>query len=237
MSTPFDPNHFFDKIYCISIDTRSDRRADAKEQFMKIGLLDRVEFVIVRKHPENREKGIFQSHMHCLNKGLQEGGKHILIFEDDILIKNFQPQSLLSAIAFLQNLPSWNAFFLGAISSRITRTPEQSVVLLHYRSLAHGYAINRPFAEHLVRKSWDGTPYDDLLRKECKEFYALSPMIAFQSDASTDNQRILLDRVRRVFGGLPVIQRVNEVFQQYKRIIVCAHILVFMVFVLLAMAL
>jgi len=233
MSVIFDPKHFFDKIYCISIDTRSDRREEAKKQFAKIGLLDRVEFMIVRKHPENREKGIYQSHMLCLSKGLQTGGKHILVFEYDILIKNFQPQSLLSAIQFLQKIPSWNGFILGAISSKITPTEEKSVVKVHYRSLAHAYAANRSFAEHLVRKPWDGTPFDDLLRKECKDYYALSPMIAFQSDASTDNQRILLDRIRRLFGGLPVIQRVNELFQRYKVTIVCAHLLLAMTFLLL----
>jgi GR25 family glycosyltransferase involved in LPS biosynthesis len=233
MTVPFDPNHFFDKIYCISIDTRRDRREDAKKQFANIGLLNRVEFVIVKKHPENREEGIFQSHMICINKGLQAGGKHILIFEDDILIKKFQPQSLLSAIDFLQKIPSWNSFLLGAISSKITATDEQSVVKLQYRSLAHAYALNRPFAEHLTRRSWDGTPFDELLRQECKDYYALSPMIAFQSDTSTDNQRILLDRVRRLLGGLPFIQRANEFFQRYKRVIVYSHLLLTMAFLLL----
>ncbi len=233
MTTTFDPKHFFDKIYCISVDSREDRRADAKKQFAAIGLLDRVEFILVRKHPENREKGIFQSHILCINKGLQEGGEHILIFEDDILIKKFQPRSLLNAIDYLHRTPSWNSFLLGAISSKITVTDEQSVVKLGYRSLAHAYALNRPFAEHLARKSWDGTPFDELLRQECKDYYALSPMIAFQSDSSTDNQRIILDRVRRLLGGLPFIQRANEFFQRYKRVIVCSHLLLAIAILLL----
>ncbi len=233
MTHPTNPWSFFDKIYCISIDTRIDRRTEAKKQFSGCELLERVEFVLVKKHPADQERGIFESHIMCLKKGLEAGAEHILIFEDDILIKKFQSRSLLSAIQFLQKIPSWNGFFLGAISSGITRTSEQSIVRLHYRSLAHGYAITRSFAEHLVRKSWDGTPWDELLRLECKDFYALSPMIAYQSDASTDNQRILLDRVRRLFGGLPVIQRVNEFFQRYKLVIVCAHLLLGMAIFLL----
>jgi glycosyl transferase, family 25 len=233
MMLPPDPWHFFDKIYCISIDTRIDRRTEAKKQFTHAGLLERVEFVLVEKHPENPEKGIFQSHMKCLKRGLQAGANNILIFEDDILIKNFQPQRLVNAAQFLKEKHNWNAFFLGAISNRTQKTDASSVVSIQYRCLAHAYALNRPFAEQFTRESWCNIPYDNFLRKQCKDFFALSPMIAFQSSASTDNQTIVLDRMRRFFGGLPFIQKSNEFFQHYKPIIVSAHILAFMVLALL----
>ena len=61
---------YFDKFYCISIEERADRRADAKVQFEKVGLADKVEFVIVQKHPYNCEEGIYNSHMACIKKGL-----------------------------------------------------------------------------------------------------------------------------------------------------------------------
>jgi len=138
-----DPWSFFDKIYCISIDTRIDRRTEAKKQFADVGLLERVEFVIVKKHPENQEQGIFQSHIKCLEKGLQAGAQNILIFEDDVLIKNFQPQVLLDAQTFLNHTQNWDGFFLGAISSKITSTATHSIVKIQYRCLAHAYALNR----------------------------------------------------------------------------------------------
>ncbi len=228
MTDHTDPWRFFDKIYCISIDTRIDRRTEAKKQFTRAGLLERVEFIHVARHPENPEKGIFQSHMKCLKKGLQEGANHILIFEDDILIKNFQPQSLLNAVHFLKNKKSWNAFFLGAISSRMKKTEDPSVVTIQYRCLAHAYALNRPFAKKISRQSWNGIPYDNLLQKQCKEFFALSPMIAFQSAASSDNQTIVLDKMRRFLGGLPFIQKANEFFQHHKFIIICFHVFFFL---------
>ena len=78
---------FFDKIYCISLDTRPDRRKQAEKQFADVGLLERVEFIIVEKHPVNQEKGIFQSHMFCLSKGLKANARNILIFEDDVFFK------------------------------------------------------------------------------------------------------------------------------------------------------
>ncbi len=220
-----DPWLFFDKIYCISIDKRVDRRTEAKKQLAAVGLRERVEFELVTKHPENQEKGIFQSHMHCLHKGLQAGARHILIFEDDIFFQDFNAQSLLQANIFLQNLPAWNGFFLGGLSSKMTRTAERSVVKIEYRSLAHAYALNRPFAEALVQEPWNGIPFDNLLRSHCQDFFALYPMIAFQGRASTDNQTIILDKMRRFFGGLPFIQKTNETFQRHKQLIVSLHLL------------
>jgi len=233
MTALFDSWSFFDKIYCISIDTRIDRREEAKKQFSLVRLLDRVEFVLVQKHPENREKGIFQSHMHCLKKGLAAGADHILIFEDDVLFKNSQPQSLLHAAGFLKNTATWKAFFLGAICTKMIKTENQAVVKIQYRCLAHGYALNRPFAELIVQESWNRVPFDVLLQKKCEDFYALSPMIAFQSRASSDNQTIFLDTMRRFFGGLPFIQRTNEIFQRHKTLIVTLHLLVITILMLL----
>ena len=72
---------FFDKIYCISLNERADRREEAKRQFGKIGLLERVEFEIVEKHPHNIEQGIFESHLGCLEKGIRAGADAIAVFE------------------------------------------------------------------------------------------------------------------------------------------------------------
>jgi len=106
-------------------------------------------------------------------------------------------------------------------------------VKIQYRCLAHAYALNRRFARRIVLESWDTIPFDELLRRRGTNFFALAPMIAFQSAASTDNQTLLLDKTRRFFGGLPFIQRSNEFFQRHKLLIICCHFLVFMALTLL----
>lgn len=233
MTTLSDPWSFFDQIYCISLDTRSDRRTEAKKHFSEAGLLHRVKFVLVRKHPDNPEKGIFLSHMSCLKKGLEAGARHILIFEDDVFFENYHPETLADAVRFLQARESWNGFFLGAISGKIMQTEVPSVVKIEYRCLAHAYALNRPFAEEFVQEPWNKVPYDSLLKKRGKEFYALSPMIALQGRAGSDNHTVLLDRMRRFFGGLPRIQRVNEYYQQHKKTLLTLHFLILSGFILL----
>lgn len=206
----------FDKIYCISIDERKDRRERAREQFARVGLLERTEFVIVGKHAENQEKGIFESHMLCLKKGLNAGAGNILVFEDDIIFKRFTPSTLSESCACLNNQTTWNGYFLGCISNGSKKTEVKSLVAIKYRCLAHAYVLNRPFASRLVRHEWSGIPFDSFLRRHNKGFFALYPMCAFQGYSATDNQTVVIDRIRRLLGGLPFIQRANELYQNHK---------------------
>ncbi len=215
---------FFDKIYCISIAERRDRRREAREQFARAGLLEKVEFILVKKHENDRELGIYQSHLSCLQKGLAAGAEHILIFEDDIIFKKFSPARLEEACEFLGGRPEWNMLFLGGIVRGSRKTSRKSVAMINYRCLAHAYGVNRKFAEELVRKPWRGIPFDNLLGRINREFYAVCPMFAFQSNSRSDNQTTLIDKRRRMLGGLIFIQRANELFHRQKTLIIISHL-------------
>lgn len=211
-----DPWAFFDRIYCISLKTRPDRRALAEKQFAAVGLLSRVEFVIAAIHPTNREEGIFQSHMICLNKGLHEKARHILIFEDDVFFQNAKTSVLPEVCRYLESAGNWDALFLGCITDGSKRIEHRPLAKVTYRCLAHAYALNRPFAKEIVQQGWQGVPFDEVLRRHNREFYALYPMCAFQGLAGSDNQTVVIDRLRRIFGGLPFIQKANELYQNHK---------------------
>ncbi|MFN2353936.1 MAG: glycosyltransferase [Desulfopila sp.] len=214
---------FFDKIYCISLDNRGDRREQAHKEFEKLGILERVEFVIVAKHPTDREQGIFQSHMECLKRGIAAGGRNILVFEDDVFFQRYDAHGLRRACTSLASI-TWNGFFLGCITDGSMKTTEKNLVKIHYRTLAHAYALNRPFAETLVQETWAGVPFDEFLRRRGDNFYALSPMCAFQGCSGTDNQRVAIDRMRRIFGGLPFIQKTNELYHNHRLSLLCATV-------------
>ncbi len=225
-----DPWQFFDKIYCISIESRQDRQREAKKQFQSVGLLNRVEFVLVQKHPHNPEKGIFESHMNCLKKGITAGAENILIFEDDICFHAFDPQRLLKATDFLSATPAWKAFFAGAMTGPVQKTTTAAVSKIDYHCLAHAYALNRPFAEQFILEPWRNIPFDNLLCAHCQDFFALTPMIAFQSKASTDNKMSAIHTIRHIFGGLSFIQRVNEFYQHHKKAVILSHLFFFAFF-------
>ena len=216
---------FFDKIYCISLEQRTDRRSKVRRQFSKVGLLDRVEFVIVRKHQSNCEQGIYESHMASIKLGIQADADNIVIFEDDIFFEGFSPDKLKQCIDFLAAHPEWDVLFFGCLVSGSQKTDNKTVLKVKYRSLAHAYALNRKFAEVLVQKPFQNIAFDTLLGALNENCYAMYPAIAFQSDSATDNaNKIRLDKFRRLCGGLRRIQKWNERYYRYRKIFVTIHV-------------
>jgi hypothetical protein len=219
---------FFDRIYCISLENRVDRRNEAMLQFSRVGLAEKVEFVIVKKHPTDCEQGIYESHMLCMAKGLESGAENILIFEDDVIFDRISPELLKNVTHFLREDNDWQALFFGCMMKKCQKTANPSIVRIGYRSLTHAYAIPRRFAEILVRHHpWDNVAFDDFLRDlDSPLMYAVYPSFAFQSDAPSDNDPYLpLDRFRRLCGGLRSVQKLNEVYQYNKWPIIGCHIL------------
>ncbi len=235
-SSPSQSWAFFDKVYCISLDERKDRREAARKQFGKVGLADRVEFVIVKRHPIDAERGIYESHMACFRKGIRDDARTMVIFEDDIVFDRFNPEVLEDCVHFLSTTSSWNILFFGCLSSGSERTMHDSVLKVRYHSLTHAYVVNRKYAETLLGLPWGDVPYDVLLRTLAGGYYAAYPSFAFQSNARTDNTRTLkIDRLRRLCGGLLRIQKMNEFYHRNRWAIIGVH--VFLILVLLILVL
>ncbi len=217
---------FFCKIYCVSVRERTDRRAEAKRQFAAVGLLDRVEFYIVErdKHPEDIERGIYESHIKCIQKGLDAGARHILIFEDDILFDRFDPKKLKACTRFLQSKKEWKILLLGCLFNSVKPTESKAVIKVKHRCLSHAYALNRNFAREFVRIPWPGCAYDCLFSRYDEGVYAIYPSIAFQSDSPSGNTKYLkLEKSRRFFGGFKRIQKFNEFFYRHRALIIAAN--------------
>ena len=217
---------FFDKIYCITLDSRPDRMEEANRQFARVGLADRVEFFITKKDTDDPVRGIFQSHLHCLRQGIKANAEHILIFEDDILFRGFDEQALREACCYLKKNTLWDGFFLGCITDGSLPTGSRNTRQIDYRCLTHGYALRRPFAERIIREPWRGIPYDGLLKQFNHNYFALASMCAFQRPTPSDNQTVVIDRLRNLLGGLPFIQKCNELYQNNKKLIILSHVLV-----------
>ena len=226
---------YFDKIYCISLDERSDRREEANVQFNAVGLSGRVEFVVVKKHPVDCEQGIYESHILCMKKGIQAGADNIVIFEDDIYFYRFSPETLKNCIDFLSTNANWKILFLGCMVKKSEKTENESVVKVKFRSLCHAYILNRKFAESMVKIPWHKIPFDDMLRDlKDDHLYAAYPSFAFQSNSRSDNYRYLsLDRFRRLCGGLRRLQKMNEFYHYNKTIIIGAHILFVLILIVM----
>jgi hypothetical protein len=224
-AVPRDLWAFFDRVYCISLDERPDRRQEADRQFRRVGLAERVEFVVVRKDPADTERGIHASHMECFRRGGRAGARTMLVFEDDIVFDRFDPRVLADCTRFM-SAADWNMFFFGCLTAGSRRTANPSVLDVRYRSLTHAYAVRSGFAETLLALPWRGQPYDMLLKARCEGFYAAYPAFAFQSNARTDNLRLRhVDRFRRLCGGLARIQKMDEFYHRHRWAVIGAHVL------------
>jgi hypothetical protein len=220
---------FFDRIYCISVEERGDRRQAAAEQFNKVGLAGRVEFVIVKRHPTNVEQGMYESHMTCLRKGLEAGAGRIVVFEDDVLFDRFDAGRFNRCTRFLSAHPDWQVLLLGALIRSSQKTADPCVQKIRYQSLAHAYAVNRPYAETLAYTPWQGIIVDTLFRPLTDHVFAACPMFAFQDTAPSDNKYRHLELIRRSCGGLERIQKMNEFYHRHKPGVIAAHALTLLI--------
>jgi GR25 family glycosyltransferase involved in LPS biosynthesis len=223
-----EPNgwDFFDRLYCVSLQKREDRRQSARKEFSKVGLADRVEFVIGERHPFDMEVGVYESHMLCLRKGLEAGAGNIVIFEDDVEFDRFDPQRLRSCVEFLQQHPEWKVLLIGALICSSRKTANPCVQKVRYQSLTHAYALNRHYAETLAYEPWQGIVNDTLFRPLTDDVYAVYPMCAFQKYFTSDNYKYpKLVVIRRLLGGLKRIQKAFEFYHRHKVGIYAAQVI------------
>ena len=209
---PFD---YFDRIFCINLDSRPDRWELAQSEFDKVGILDRVERVTALTIAEmpydprpvkNRDAsdllGQFacaSSHNKCTKLAMQYNAKNYLVFEDDFYFKNFDKDYLNTCI---NELPSdWRLFSFG-YNDWSQRKPIQSysknLNKMYGFGLAHSYAINAHIFGHLNnefekrviraetrRKRW-WKRNEYFLGNATQYQYGVKDMFAFQREGFSD---------------------------------------------------
>jgi hypothetical protein len=221
---------YFDCFYCVSLREREDRRNSAIKEFSKVGLAGRVEFVLGERHPNDMEEGVYESHMMCLRKGLERGAKNIVVFEDDVEFDRFDPERLRSCMEFLAKRPGWKVLLLGALIRSSHKTTNPHVQKVRYQSLTHAYVLNRHYAETLAYEPWKGIVNDTLFRPLVNDVYAVFPMCAFQKKFTSDNHKYpKLVLIRRLLGGLKLIQKAFEFYHRHKFGIYAAQAIVILV--------
>lgn len=214
-----------DRVYCISLAERTDRQASARAQFAAAGLAQRVEFFLARRHPDNVERGILESHQACLRMGLDAGAGHIMVFEDDVIFATFNPARLQQGLAFFTHQEAAPILHLGCLVDRSRPSAHPSVRRVRYRCLSHAYVVKASLARRIAAAPWQGEAYDTLLRTITHDHLALYPSIAYQSNSPSDNTcHRTLDAVRRLLGGLRTIQWANERYHRHRRAIIAAHV-------------
>jgi len=165
MSNPFD---FFDKIFYINLDSRTDRRKLMEDQFKKFNikaerfpavnltkednqdLIDRgcVFYDYERPDYAPRIKSCTLSHLTILFRSKIMGYKNVLIFEDDAVIEDNIYEELSKCLEDL-NKVDWGIFYLGCNPFEYYKETE-NLGKVKRASTAHCLSINSTFYDELL---------------------------------------------------------------------------------------
>jgi GR25 family glycosyltransferase involved in LPS biosynthesis len=208
---PFD---YFDRIFCINLDSRPDRWELAKSEFEKIGILDRVERVTAittdelpydprpRKNRSGSDLlGQFAcagSHNKCTKLAIKYNAKNYLTFEDDFFFNGYDSEYLADCIS---ELPSdWRLFLLGHArwNQRRCNSYSENLYKMKGFGLAHAYAINghmftemdSKFEKKVIKGKTNRARWfkrnEWFLNDATKYQYGVKEMFAFQRDGFSD---------------------------------------------------
>lgn len=185
---------FFDGIYCINLDERTDRWSVAQEQFEKLNIKDKVKRFSALKH----EKGVIgcrESHINIIREAKELGLKNVLIFEDDVLIVNEDLVNIDKALSELSAI-DWELFYLGATIDPnvgiLTRISD-NLVKTNFAYTTHAYAINNTMFDFILDQ---GPLYDIIDVFYCRYIvprgncYIINPMLCIQQESYSDIEKI-----------------------------------------------
>lgn len=209
MKTPFD---YFDKIYCINLDSRPDRWELAQREFEKVGILNKVKrmsAVTKQEVPYDPRPvkgksdllGAFAcslSHSKCLQDAMENNYSNYLVFEDDICFKDYNSESFSTAMGELPN--DWDAFLLGCSdwNCRIKENISKHIERRDGFGCTHAIAINsnlyekfeKEFNKRVIdanttrKRWWKRTDY--FYSQITSRLYSLKNPVAFQNDSKSD---------------------------------------------------
>jgi len=147
MSNPFD---YFEEMYCINLDHRTDRWELAQEEFKSVDILDRVNRFSAIKNNDGRI-GLIKSFLSIFKDVKKRGVKNVLIFEDDVKFINDPLENLSKAIKSTGNI-DWMLFYLGANTHEKCIKFKPNLILLKNAFSAHAIAYNHKIYDKIIDK-------------------------------------------------------------------------------------
>lgn len=202
----------FDRIYCLNLEHRTDRRESAQKQFDEHGL-SKVEFVNAIDGAKNEFKsiykqitpgamGAYRSHLMLVKKAYDSGAESVFIFEDDF---RFEPGFKDFFAYQMHQLPNdWNFLYAGwadfkgfeAAASRKVNDwvciPEEPYGLFAYAVRGRSFMMELiDFWERrmdLMQKQVDEYLCFELWPHSSAKMYALIPPLIWYNDMGTNIQ-------------------------------------------------
>jgi len=209
MESAFD---FFDKMFCINLDERTDRWEICKKEFEKVGILDKVERFSAVKDVDGRI-GIIKSNLEIVKYAKENKLNNVLVFEDDVeFITDDTEGNLKKSLSQVGTL-KWSLFYLGANTHNKLLKIKPNLILIKNSYAVHAMAYNKVVYDNFIRK-YEGmdriTKHSDILdvylAEQIQSKYVClmtNPMLATQRNDYSDiekrevNQNYIEERFKK----------------------------------------
>lgn len=149
----------FDKIVCINLKERTDKYNSIKKVSEKLNIP--IEFYFAEKHSESGRIGCFESHLHVIKECYNNGGKNILIFEDDFIETSSYNETKIKDILDFLRKNEWCEYFqLGytilpheLYKYFSSKTLTENIIQYNGNG-AHSYILNRAGMKRIIN-TWE----------------------------------------------------------------------------------
>jgi hypothetical protein len=191
-------NKYFEKIYCISLKRRTDRREKISSHLNSLGIdfeffdaIDGKEIQNVNPNLNHGEIGCILSHLEIYKKSISDGIGDYLIIEDDCEF-HLMLNHLFSE--FYKQLPDdWCLVYLGGNHNHSQiQMIDKNIHKLHKTYTTHCYGVRKGFSEFLVNsmdRNIDSLHQADVELSDIqriKPCYGIIPHLAWQAEGFSD---------------------------------------------------
>lgn len=145
MENPFD---YFDEIYCINLDERTDRWEESQKEFAKVGILDRVKRFSAIRDIDGRV-GVIKSNLEIVKIARDKNLKNVLVFEDDVEFLNVPVLDILSK-SIKQINHNWFLFYLGANTHSKLVKLNRNLILIKDAFAVHSMAYSHRIYDKFI---------------------------------------------------------------------------------------
>jgi GR25 family glycosyltransferase involved in LPS biosynthesis len=187
-------NNYFDKIYCINLDRRTDRWDKCKEQFDKLGIeverfsaIDGNTLIHNNQRLKSGEIGLIRGNLELIKKAKENNYKNIFIFEDDVeFIDEFNEKFE----KYIKQVPEdWSFLYLGGNHVGGTHPVNRNLHKVFHSYTTHAFAINGKMYDtiiNLIEKETEPIDVTYALLQKNNPSYVFKPHLAWQAEGFSD---------------------------------------------------
>jgi hypothetical protein len=188
-------NDYFDKIYCINLDKRSDRWEECQVQFEKHNLtverFSGIDGSMIENNTKlaNGELGVLKTHIELIKDAKEKGYKNILILEDDVEFTENLNEKFFSVKNQIPN--DWIMLYLGANHvGGVIQLSENICQVIHSYAI-HAFGINSELFDLIINGLPKYKKPVDVFYAELQPLfpsYVIRPHLAWQRVSFSDIQ-------------------------------------------------